>query len=87
MNVEDSSYRELVDYRIDLIDRIYFKYYYGEMSRDNHRKLSDEFKNYLSEYEKVTYEIYSRDNELEDYVRIARNDDSPYHHFVSRYEG
>ena len=87
MNVEDASYRELVDYRIDLIDRIYSKYYYGEMNKDNHETLSDEFKNYLSEYEQVTYEIYSRDRELEDYVSIVRNDESPYHHFVVRYEG
>ena len=85
MNVEDISYRELVDYRIDLIDRIYSKYYYGEMNKDNHETLSDEFKNYLSEYEKVTYEIYNRDNELEDYVRIARNDDSPCHYLLGRY--
>ena len=86
MNLEDASYRELVDYRIDLIDRIYTDYYYGEMNKDNHETLSDEFKNYLDEYEKVTYEIYSRDNELEDYARIARNDDSPYHYFLGRYE-
>ena len=87
MKVEDASYRELVDYRIELIDRIYSKYYYGDMSKDNHGKLGDGFKNYLSEYEKVTYEIYSRDNELEDYVRIARDNESPYHYFIGRYEG
>ena len=57
------------------------------MNKNNHETLSDEFKNYLIEYEKVTYEIYSRDREFEDYVSIVRNDESPYHHFVVRYEG
>lgn len=86
MNPEDASYRELVEYRIDLIDLIYSNYYYGEMSKDNHEKLSDGFKNYLKEYDEVTYELYSRDKELEEYVRIAKNDKSPYYFYTGFYE-
>lgn len=86
MNLEDASYRELVEYRIDLIDLIYSNYYYGEMSKDNNNELSEEFKNYLKEYDDVTYEIYSRNKELEEYVRIAKNDKSPYYFYTGYYK-
>lgn len=61
MNFSDASYRELVEYRIGLIDSIY-NYYYSEMTKENHDRLSEGLRSYLKEYDDVTYEIYSRDN-------------------------
>ena len=85
MILEDASYRELLEYRTELIDRIY-GYYHSEMSRDNHNTLSDGFKNYLNEYENVISEIERRDDEIGDYIRIGRSDISPYYYYVGKYE-
>ena len=85
MNLSDASYRELFDYRINLIDSIY-GYYSNEMTKENQDRLSEGMRNYLKEYNDVTYEIYRRDKELEEYVRMAKNDKSPYYFYVGFYE-
>ena len=78
---EDCSYKDLIEYKIDLTDRIYEKYYWREIHRDNHNKLSDDFKNYLMKYEEIIKQLELMDKELDDYLRIMKNDTDPYHYF------